>query len=85
MRFRLIFVLLGLACVSAGVTLVIQGELENREQEEVFATAQTKLYSSFEVFSEPEAKKPVAEIVKTPTINAANTPAITDFTALKLP
>ncbi|MFZ9059454.1 MAG: class E sortase [Ilumatobacteraceae bacterium] len=67
MRFRLIFVLLGLACVGAGVTLVVQGELENREQEEVFATAQTKLYSSFEVFSEPEAKKPVAEIVKTLT------------------
>jgi LPXTG-site transpeptidase (sortase) family protein len=66
-RLRLIFVLLGLACVGAGVTLVVQGELENREQEEVFATAQTKLYSSFEVFSEPEAKKPVAEIVKTPT------------------
>jgi len=66
-RFRLIFVLLGLACVGAGVTLVVQGELENREQEEVFATAQTKLYSSFEVFSEPEAKKPVAEIVKTLT------------------
>lgn len=67
MRYRLTLIAVALLFVGVGATLVIQGEREKLKQEEVFASAQDKLYSSFKIFSEPDAEKSVSEIAKTQT------------------
>lgn len=67
MRYRLTLIVVALLFIGAGTTLIVQGERAKRNQEEVFVAAQNELYSSFEVFTEPEAEKSVEEIKKTPT------------------
>lgn len=62
MRLRLWLILLAVAFIGGGATLVVRGERQNRADEEVFMLAQEELYSSFDIFAEPDAEKEIDQI-----------------------
>lgn len=62
MKLRLWLILLAVTFIGGGATLVVRGERQNRADEEIFMLAQEELYSSFDIFSEPDAEKEIDQI-----------------------